>query len=41
MARKRSRPKSLQTIWEVSDDLWTRINIVFYKDAPDGVFKAE
>jgi hypothetical protein len=23
------------------DDLWTRINIVFYKDAPDGVFKAE
>jgi putative transposase len=32
MARKRSRPKSLQTIWEVSDDLWTRIEPILQAD---------
>lgn len=25
---------------DLPDDLWTRINIEFYKDVPDGVFKA-
>ena len=25
---------------DLPDDLWTRINIEFYKDGPDGVFKA-
>lgn len=25
---------------DLDDDIWTRVNIEFYKDAPDGVFKA-
>ena len=25
---------------DLPDETWTRINIEFYKDGPDGVFKA-
>jgi len=32
MARKRSRPKSLNTIWEVSDGLWARIEPILQQD---------
>jgi putative transposase len=32
MARKRSRPKPLQTLWEVSDDLWARIEPILQED---------
>jgi len=35
--RSASRPRALN---DLPDDLWTRINIEFYSDPADGVFKA-
>ena len=32
MARKRSQPKPLATLWEVGDDLWARIEPILKED---------
>ena len=34
MGRKKRAVKPLETIWEVSDELWARIEPILLKDAP-------
>jgi hypothetical protein len=34
MGRKKRPFKPLETIWEVSDELWTRIEPILLEDAP-------